>query len=71
LVLSGILWVFASSIVDETNTVSSSISESLSLLFLLDIRIWAGYFHDAWHDDGICILRNMARRTSLFANERE
>lgn len=71
MVLSGILWVFTSSIVDETNTVSGGISESLSLLFLLDIRIWARYFHDAWHDDGICILRNMTRRTCLFANERE
>lgn len=63
--------MFSGSIVDETNTLSSSISESLSLLFLLNIGIWAGYFHDAWHDDGMRVLRNMATGTSLFTNERE
>lgn len=63
--------MFVGSIVDETDTLSSSISESLSFLFLLDVGIWAGYFHDAWHDDRMRILRNMASRTSLFTNKRE
>lgn len=63
--------MFAGRIVDETDTLSSSISESLSLLFLLDIGIWAGYFHNAGHDDWMSILRNMTRVTRFFANERE